>query len=125
MKKSMWVLVPLLAAPLGAVAWSQTATGYYCSSTSVACGTKKSGKQTTDLLCQEYVVRSSTTDYTIRQPKPEETGAHFAKYCDPVHPRQKHDEVQGQREVFPIRGDLPSRCIFCFALKQRIGEVVR
>ena len=40
--------------------------------TSVACGTKKSKKQELDLLCQQYVVRSGTTDYTIRQPKPSE-----------------------------------------------------
>jgi hypothetical protein len=26
--------------------------------------------QDIDLLCQQYVVRSATTDYTIRQPKP-------------------------------------------------------
>ena len=40
--------------------------------TSVACGTKKSKKQELDLLCQQYVVRSGATDYTIRQPKPSE-----------------------------------------------------
>ena len=27
-------------------------------------------KQDIDLLCQQYVVRSGSTDYTIRQPKP-------------------------------------------------------
>ena len=72
MKKLMWVLVPLLVAPRGAVAGPKPQPGTIVSHTSVACATKKSGKQTTDLLCQEYLVRSSTTDYTIRQPKPEE-----------------------------------------------------
>ncbi len=46
--------------------------GNILSHTSVACGTKKSKKQELDLLCQQYVVRSGTTDYTIRQPKPSE-----------------------------------------------------
>jgi hypothetical protein len=46
--------------------------GIVLSHTSVACGTKKSKKQDIDLLCQQYVVRSGTTDYTIRQPKPDE-----------------------------------------------------
>ena len=43
--------------------------GTIVSQTSVACGAKKS-KNHIDLLCQQYVVRSGTTDYTIRQPKP-------------------------------------------------------
>ena len=46
--------------------------GNILSHTSVACGTKKSKKQELDLLCQQYVVHSGTTDYTIRQPKPSE-----------------------------------------------------
>ena len=44
--------------------------GTIVSQTSVACGAKKSKGQDTDLFCQQYVVRSGTTDYTIRQPKP-------------------------------------------------------
>lgn len=47
-------------------------SGTILSQTSVACGTKKSKKQDIDLLCHQYVVRSGTTDYTIRQPKPDE-----------------------------------------------------
>src|SRR5262250_2420364 len=73
MKRSLWVLVALLlVAPRGAVAGPKPQPATIVSHTSIACGTKKSGKQVTDLLCQEYVVRSGTTDYTIRQPKPEE-----------------------------------------------------
>ena len=35
------------------------------------CGTKKQGKKTsTALLCQQYVVRTATTEYQIRQQKP-------------------------------------------------------
>ncbi len=49
-------------------------SGNVISHTSVACGTKKSKKQDIELLCQQYVVRSGTTDFTIRQPKPSEQG---------------------------------------------------
>src|SRR5215469_11447005 len=40
---------------------------------SVECGTKKEGKnKSTSLVCQQYVVRTTTTEYQIRQPKPSE-----------------------------------------------------
>jgi len=47
-------------------------TGTVLSQTSVACGEKKSKKQSLDLLCHEYVIRAGSTDYTVRQPKPED-----------------------------------------------------
>jgi len=46
--------------------------GVVLSQNSVACGTKKSKKQDIDLMCQQYVIRAGTTDYTVRQPKPDE-----------------------------------------------------
>src|ERR1700693_4065188 len=45
-------------------------SGTILSQTSVACGAKKSKKKDIDVLCQQYVLRSGTTDYSIRQPKP-------------------------------------------------------
>jgi hypothetical protein len=46
-------------------------TGTIISETSVDCGSKTDKhKKSTDLLCQEYVVRTTTTDYHVRQPKP-------------------------------------------------------
>ena len=54
------------------VAGPKPQPGTALSHTSVACGTKKSKKQDIDLLCQQYVVRSNTADYTIRQPKPDD-----------------------------------------------------
>jgi hypothetical protein len=43
------------------------------SETSVACGSKQQGKkESTSLLCQQYTVRTSTTEYLIRQEKPSE-----------------------------------------------------
>jgi hypothetical protein len=70
MNKSLSVLVSLFLGATVAFAGPSPRPGTILSQTSVACGAKKSKKQDIDLLCQQYVVRSGTTDYTIRQPKP-------------------------------------------------------
>jgi hypothetical protein len=70
MKKSLTVLVSLFLGAAVAFADPNPQPGTILSQTSVACGAKKSKKQDIDLLCQQYVVRSGPTDYTIRQPKP-------------------------------------------------------
>jgi hypothetical protein len=74
MKKSRWAFVALLllAAVAVAIGGPKPQSGTILSHTSVECGSKKSKKQEIDLMCQQYVVRSGTTDYTIRQPKPED-----------------------------------------------------
>ena len=72
MKKFLAVFAVLLLAAAIATAGPKPQSGTILSQTSVACGTKKSKKQDIDLLCHQYVVRSGTTDYTIRQPKPDE-----------------------------------------------------
>jgi hypothetical protein len=70
MKKSLVSLAALILSATAAAAGPKPQSGNILSHTSVACGSKKSKKQDIDLLCQQYVVRSGTTDYTIRQPKP-------------------------------------------------------
>jgi hypothetical protein len=70
MKKSLTLLVALFLSATVAAGGSKPQRGNILSHTSVTCGAKKSKKQDIDLLCQQYVVRSGTTDYTIRQPKP-------------------------------------------------------
>ena len=72
MKKSLMLLAALFLSATVATAGPKPQSGNILSHTSVACGAKKSKKQDIDLLCQQYVVRSGTTDYTIRQPKPSE-----------------------------------------------------
>jgi hypothetical protein len=72
MKKSLTLLAALFLSVAVAASGSKPQSGNILSHTSTACGTKKSKKQDIDLLCQQYVVRSGTTDYTIRQPKPSE-----------------------------------------------------
>jgi hypothetical protein len=70
MKKSLTFFAALLLSTAVVFAGPKPQPGTIVSHTSVACGAKKSKKQDIDLLCQQYVVRSGTTDYTIRQPKP-------------------------------------------------------
>jgi hypothetical protein len=72
MRRLIVFSVALLLAAEFTSAGPKPQPGVVLSHTSVACGTKKSKKQDIDLLCQQYVVRSNTTDYTIRQPKPDE-----------------------------------------------------
>ncbi len=60
----------LLLATYPAVA-KEPQPGTIISENSVACGSQtKNKKQTTDVLCQEYVVRTETTEYHVRQEKP-------------------------------------------------------
>jgi hypothetical protein len=62
------VVVAGMVSPARAGSPPQTAT--IVSENSVDCGTKKQGKkEQTDLLCQEYVLRTDTAEYHIRQPK--------------------------------------------------------
>ena len=72
MKKSLTVFAILYLAAAVAFTAPKPQPGTILSHTSVACGTKKSKKQDIHLLCQQYVVRSGSTDYTVRQPKPAE-----------------------------------------------------
>jgi hypothetical protein len=69
MRKSLTFVAVLLMSTVAA-GGPKPQPGSIVSQTSVACGAKKSKKQDIDLLCQQYVVRSGTTEYTIRQPKP-------------------------------------------------------
>jgi len=70
MKKMHLLAVGLLLAAIPAAA-KDPQSGTIISENSVACGSQiKNKKQTTDVLCQEYVVRSETTEYHVRQEKP-------------------------------------------------------
>ena len=72
MKTFLAVFAALILTTVVASAGPKPQSGTILSHTSVACGTKKSKKQDIHLLCQQYVVRSGSTDYTVRQPKPVE-----------------------------------------------------
>jgi len=72
MKEFLTVFIALLLGGAVAPAGPKPQPGTIISQTSVACGAKKSKKQDIDLLCQQYLLRSQSSDYTIRQPKPTE-----------------------------------------------------
>jgi hypothetical protein len=70
MKKSILVVgAVVIFAPMLTRAGDKTQTGTIVSENSVPCGSKAQGSKQTELLCQEYVVRSATTDYHVRQMK--------------------------------------------------------
>ena|ERR1700758_1478037 len=72
MKKPLLLATVVLFAAICVQAGDKTETGTIISENSVSCGSKVEKKKQTELLCQEYVVRTATTDYHIRQPKPAE-----------------------------------------------------
>jgi hypothetical protein len=69
MKKTLLLAAVLLSGAILAQAGNKPQTGTIISENSVACGSRVEKKQTVDVLCQEYVVRTAGTDYHIRQLK--------------------------------------------------------
>lgn len=72
MKKCIPLFTAFAIAATIASAGTPPQTGTILSQTSVTCGEKKAKKQSFNLLCQQYVVRSGSTDFTVQQPKPED-----------------------------------------------------
>jgi hypothetical protein len=75
--KTMETVLVIAALSLGMTALSMTAVakdkemqGTIVSENSVPCGSEAKGKkQTMQLMCQEYVIRTDTTEYHVRQEK--------------------------------------------------------
>ena len=69
------VLLALIVAVLGAstaAAKDTVMQGTIVSESSVPCGSEAKGKkETVDLMCQEYVIRTGATEYHVRQQKEE------------------------------------------------------
>jgi hypothetical protein len=73
MKARFPALALLLLFASVSLADQKSTAGTIVSMQAVDCGTKKEGKKkTSSLTCQQYVVRTATTEYQIRQPKPEQ-----------------------------------------------------
>ncbi len=70
--KKPFLLAAVIFAVTVARAGEKSQTGTIISENSVSCGSKLEKSKQTELLCQEYVVRTATTDYHIRQMKPVE-----------------------------------------------------
>ena len=68
--RKMVLLLAVVALGVGA-AWAKDAMqGTLVSENSVACGSEAKGKkQTVEMMCQEYVIRTDTTEYHVRQEK--------------------------------------------------------
>ena len=70
MRKTYLLAAALLLMGVPAAA-KEPQAGTIVSESSVTCGSQvKNKKQTAELLCQEYVVRTETTEYHVRQEKP-------------------------------------------------------
>lgn len=67
--KSNRVLLPVLLISLIAVAKDTPMQGTIISENSVPCGSQADGKKTKELMCQEYVIRTDSTEYHVRQEK--------------------------------------------------------
>lgn len=72
MKKLLLLAAVVTFAAMFAHAGDKSQAGTIISENSVACGNKLEKKKETELLCQEYVVQTDSTDYHIRQMKPVE-----------------------------------------------------
>jgi len=70
--RKICVLVAAMAFAGTAAAAKEPQPGTIVGENSVACGSQlaKNKKTTTEVLCQEYVVRTETTEYHVRQEKP-------------------------------------------------------
>jgi hypothetical protein len=68
--RNLFLLLTLMAWTLtAAIAEKEVQQGTILSETSVSCGTQAKGKKQSELMCQEYVIRTDTTEYHVRQEK--------------------------------------------------------
>ena len=71
MKFRLLLVLGLLAGSLNAYAGTPPTPGTIVSMSSVDCGTKKQNKkESTALLCQQYIVHTASSEYKIQQQKP-------------------------------------------------------
>jgi hypothetical protein len=70
MRNTTILLMAVLALGMMAAAKDKEMQGTIVSENSVPCGSEvKNKKQTMELMCQEYVIRTDTTEYHVRQEK--------------------------------------------------------
>lgn len=68
--RKTFVLLAVLALSMTAGGKDKTMQGTIISESSVPCGSEAKGhKQTMELMCQEYVIRTEATEYHVRQEK--------------------------------------------------------
>ena len=69
MKKTLWLLAMVAALSVVGAASDKEMHGTLISEASVSCGSETKGKKQTEVMCQEYVIRTDTTEYHVRQEK--------------------------------------------------------
>jgi hypothetical protein len=68
--KNVVSVVAIVVLSVGAASAKDVMQGTLVSENSVQCGSQAKGKkQTAELMCQEYVIRTATTEYHVRQEK--------------------------------------------------------
>jgi hypothetical protein len=68
--RNIMFIVGVLALGIGvAAAKENPQQGTILSENSVQCGSQAKGKKTSEIMCQEYVIRAGGTDYHVRQEK--------------------------------------------------------
>lgn len=102
MKKTFLLAAVVIFAAVCMQAGDKTQTGTIISENSVSCGSKVEKKKETELLCQEYVVRTDTTDYHIRQMKPVEKGIDPDQHPHRILTRQRQNQIQDERQIVRI-----------------------
>src|SRR3984957_4012007 len=72
MRQKILLLAGVVVLGAGAAAAKDQMQGTIVSESSVPCGSEAKGKkQTVQMMCQEYVIRTEATDYHVRQEKEE------------------------------------------------------
>lgn len=67
--RKIFLLPTVVLLSMTAWAGDKEMQGTLVSESSVACGSEAKGKKSTQLMCQEYVIRTDTTEYHVRQEK--------------------------------------------------------
>jgi hypothetical protein len=68
--RKTWMIAMVMAAATSVMVGKEMAQqGTLVSENSVQCGSQTKGKKSADLMCQEYVIRTETTEYHVRQEK--------------------------------------------------------
>jgi hypothetical protein len=67
--RKTWMILAAVAFSAYAAGSDKTMPGTIISESSVQCGSEAKGKKTSELMCQEYVIRTDTTEYHVRQEK--------------------------------------------------------
>ncbi len=67
--RTAFLLLAVLFLSMTALAKDKPMQGTIISESSVQCGSQAKGKTTSELMCQEYVIRTDTTEYHVRQQK--------------------------------------------------------